>query len=86
MAKRYSANQVQSVVDEAVRAEWAKEDTSDATLILSEIIAGRMRWEPFHGLKTEGELCWGGMRYSSKLDATGCPALSDNLRRMILSR
>lgn len=34
-----------------------------------------LRWEPFPNDPVRGELCFGGLRYSTELDRLGCPIL-----------
>jgi len=50
------------------------------TLLLAAMCAGIVRWEPFSGDPIRGELCFGGMRYSTSLDAEACPILNEVIR------
>ena len=48
-------------------------------LLLRAMVAGKARWEPFAGDASKGEVCVGGMRYSTELDETGCPLVHEAL-------
>jgi hypothetical protein len=57
----------------------------DHALIAAAIVAGVARWEFFTGDRSRGEICVGGLRYSSKLDEFGVPELNE-ITRAALSR
>lgn len=51
--------------------------------LLAAIVAGVARWEFFHGSTTAGEVCVGGIRYSTTLDHYECPILSNTIERAL---
>ncbi|HYE76320.1 MAG TPA: hypothetical protein VEF04_23450 [Blastocatellia bacterium] len=55
----------------------------DHSLILQALILGLIRWEFFSNQATKGEICFNGLRYSSELDAYGCPVLHSELRNRL---
>jgi hypothetical protein len=52
----------------------------DHAIVLREMAAGRMRWEPYPHDPNRGELCFNGLRHSTRLDEFGCPEITDVLR------
>lgn len=56
----------------------------DYTMILAAMTAGVLRWEPFVGKIKEGELCFNGLRYATKLNIEGCPMLPTILRAELI--
>lgn len=52
---------------------------SDAEVFTRAVVAGVARWEPFSGMSDQGEVCVGGLRYSTRLDV-GVPVLGPALR------
>lgn len=62
----------------------------DHALLLAAMAKGAARWEPFNlnarYPETDpggGELVVNGMRYTTRLDELGCPALNDTLRAVL---
>jgi len=55
---------------------------SDAEVFTRAVIAGVARWEPFTGMIEEGEVCVGGLRHGTRLEA-GVPVLSPLLRESL---
>ena len=54
----------------------------DHALFTSALLRGLIRWKPFAG-GAIGEVCCGGMRYSTSLDGFGIPALTSHIRAAI---
>ena len=52
---------------------------SDHALLLAAICAGKAWWRPF-SLPRTGDVCVGKRTWLCKLDAYGCPILTDTLR------
>lgn len=52
---------------------------SDAEVFCRAVVAGKARWEFFSGSSEQGEVCVGGLRYSTRLDV-GVPVLYPVLR------
>ncbi len=67
---------------EQVERNYADDRTaaSDHALFASAVCRGVARWERFSGTSTDGEVCVGGMRYSTQLDHFGCPVLSERIQ------
>ena len=51
------------------------------TLLLRAMTAGKARWEPFQqdADSKSGEVCVGGLRFSTQLDEAGCPFVHEPL-------
>lgn len=52
---------------------------SDAEVFCRAVVAGVARWEFFSGSSEQGEVCVGGLRYSTRLNV-GVPILSPTIR------
>jgi len=63
---------------EAHRTEEQRVD-SDAEVFCRAVVAGVARWEFFSGSSDKGEVCVGGLRYSTHLNV-GVPVLHPMLR------
>ncbi len=53
----------------------------DHALIAAALCRGAARWRSFLATPNRGEVCVGGVRYSSTLDRFGVPQLHELLRR-----
>lgn len=60
-----------------------KKHTSHSIVLQAMCLHG-LRWEPFQGDKTRGELCFNGLRHATQLDHLGCPILTPNLLATIV--
>jgi len=49
----------------------------NAKLLLAALIAGQVRFEFFTGSKTDGEVCFNGLRYYTVLDKDGVPDIQN---------
>lgn len=58
-------------------------DAPDSTLLLRALCLGVARWELFAGSKIGGEVCCGGMRYSTELNEFGVPAIGAHVRHAL---
>lgn len=76
----------------AATSSWFEQNQANARLIaaapdhamvLRAIARGVLRWETFSSGGDCGELCFAGMRYSTRLDEFGCPRLTEALRSAI---
>lgn len=52
----------------------------DAPMLLAAMVLGVARWEFFTGSTRDGEVCVDGLRYSTRLNAVGCPELTSAIR------
>lgn len=60
----------------------ASEEESDAAVFARAVVAGVARWEFFDGSDENGEVCVGGIRYCTRLNA-GVPILFHALREAL---
>lgn len=58
----------------------------DHALYARAVTAGVARWEPFGGSDNRGEVCCGGLRYSTVLDVFGVPCLSSAMRSALAKK
>lgn len=53
----------------------------DHAMFLSALVRGLIRWEPLVGSNVNsGEVCCRGLRYVTRLDGFGCPAMTPHIR------
>lgn len=55
----------------------------DHAMLAAVLASGKARWEPLPGSCDSGEVCFGGIRYHTRLDEFGVPAMTDALRAAI---
>lgn len=66
------------------RRQLGQGPAADAALLLRAMVLGVARWESFNRNTTpgtSGEVCVGGLRHGTELDAAGVPILTALLRR-----
>lgn len=60
----------------------AHEHCNDTTLVCKALIKGKARWEAFHNMHAQGEVCVGGLRYATTL-YDGVPVVNDVIRNAL---
>lgn len=73
-----------SMRQKTVKIDW-RQLAETRGLLLREMTAGRVRWEPFVRGGKQGELFFNGIRHSTELDEAGCPIMDQRLRDRITS-